>query len=143
MLEIRAREVKDANGFIAYCRQQLGLPAPQQKDYKVVGRLAKAIFDAHPGTDWSTLVSVADWCKGQRRRFTSPGHVVSQFRYAYAARAVEIPELQDPVDMEVQEALTVETDPAWRARLIRAQGATARREVLDEWKRSQLQLLAH
>lgn len=134
MLETRARDVCDARTFIAYARQHLGLPAPQGKDFAVVGRLAKEIFDKNPGTDWRTLVCVVDWCKGQRRRFPSAGAVVQQFRYAYAARAIDLPEQDSPVDIAIRDALLIENDPNWRMRLMRAQGQTARAEVLEEWR---------
>jgi hypothetical protein len=59
---------------------------------------------------------------------------VDQFRFAYAAHAIDITP-RDPNDLQgrIERALAMEDNPNWRSRLRRAVGAY-REEVLEEWE---------
>lgn len=87
---------------------------------------------------WPTLVRAAQWCRSKRKRPTSVGFIVSKM-LAWAWQDGALPEL-DPTlfrDQQVERgialALEQEKDPAWRDRLIGAEGV-GRGEVLAAWQ---------
>lgn len=129
---LRPYQVTDAKTFTNWVQSTYGVPHPTVADIKTLNGKARKLFEENPGTDWTTLVQVAQWCASKKRRMARVWNYVDQFRFAWAAHAVEIAS-PDSLDERVMAALAMEQDPAWRARLRRAVGSH-REEVLSEWE---------
>lgn len=130
----KAEEVKDAKTFAAWAQATLGCPHANLSDMKMLQKKAKDLFATEPGTDWQTLVKVGLWCRSKKRRLARVGFVVDQFRWAYAAGAVNTQQLvDDDLEKQMAAALAKETDPNWTARLRRT-APSAQRAVLREWR---------
>lgn len=127
----KAHEVHDGKSFAAWAQAHLGVPGPTAKDFPILNKKAKTLFLSHPGTDWQTIVQVAQWCQSKKRRCARVWGYIDQYRYAWAAHAIELPR-PDPLADEINAAIEQELDPNWRSRLRRAAGSV-RSEVLIEW----------
>ncbi len=134
--EVRASDVVDAKTFARFTQQNFGTPYATVSDLQNLGKQAKDLFANHPNTNWQTLVQVAYWCHRKKRRMARVFYYVSQFRWAYADGAITLEgsKLGKVWQSEIDRALAVETNEAWRARLMRADGPHAQREVLEQWK---------
>lgn len=128
------REVHDARTLCNWASAAYGVPAPTKADFPVLNKKASVLFESSPGTDWQTLVKVIKWCHQNKRRYGRIWRYVDQYRYAWAAGAVDLPG-NDSLSVQINEACAVEEDVIWRTRLRRAAGHH-RAEVLDEWKKS-------
>lgn len=126
-----ASEVKDATTFCAWVQGYLGGPYPTKGDFAILNKKASEFFRNYENADWQTLVQVAEWCQSRKRRMARVWNYVDQFRFAYAAHAIELKPRND-LDTQIAEALRVEKNPNWRSRLRRAVGVY-REEVLEEW----------
>lgn len=134
LLPTLAGEVKDAVTLCRWASAAYGVPSPTIKDIATLNKKAKALFQSVDGADWQTIVQVVKWCHQRKRRYGRIWAYVDQYRNAWADGAIEFQgdtTLQD----RINEALQVETDPAWRSRLLRAAGDT-REGVLQEWNDS-------
>jgi len=137
----KVEDVVDGKSFARYCQQRMGIPYPTGKQIAILNRSLKAFFKEYPHCDYRTLVRVADWCHARKKRYATPEGVVSSYRYAWAAGA--IPELTgalEPIDEALEasivKALEVESDPAWRERLIGSTGS-GRKLVYEAWSKTQ------
>lgn len=129
---VRATEVKDWASFAKWTQANFGVPGITQKDIAILKSKSKKFFAEYPGTDWQTLVQVANWCASKKRRVARVWAYVDMYRYAWADHAIDI-HRQDDLDEAIEAALQMETDPAWRSRLRRSVGAY-RKEVYEEWQ---------
>lgn len=138
MTSIPTREdVKNAATYIDWAKATIGVPAPSVDERKILGKKARELFEQNPGTNWQTIVDVTLWCKQRKRRYPRVWQYVEQYRYAYAAGAIDIAvQLNDDLELAIEEALDEETDPMWRSRIRRAAGDEARERVLEEWRQS-------
>lgn len=129
----KASEVVDARSFCAWTRAYLGTPSPTLQDLKILNKKASEFFVEY-GTDWATLVQVAQWCHQKKRRMGRVWGYVDQYRWAYADGAID---LSTPAEVAVGDsilhALGQETRPEWRSRLRKATG-DSRELVLKEWE---------
>lgn len=82
---------------------------------------------------WMTAV----YCAGDRRILVrTHSELLSHYREAYdAERSRVLQQKQEDANERLALALDVETDPAWRSRLMRAT-PDSRERVLTEWKES-------
>jgi hypothetical protein len=124
--------------FAEYAQQRLGVPWPTQKDLNILRAKIGEFFRHYNKVTYYTLCRVVDWCRARRRRFGRVWMVIGEFRNAFAAGA--LPELEpdatdERVEARITVALTSETQPAWRARLIGAEGRTARTRAVQDWER--------
>lgn len=131
----RPEHITTARDFSAWAQAYHGVPYATTQDIKILQKKARQLFENHPGTSWQTLVAVATWMRSKKRRPARVHHIVDQFRWAYAAGAIDLAiHVDDELEEEVNEAIAVETDASWRLRLLRAAGNEAKRKVLDEWR---------
>lgn len=138
-------DVKDVKTFARYCQQTMGIPLPRLKDYPILAKQVKLIFDQHPTADWQTICKLVDWARNRKKRYAFPQMLVSSYRLAWADGY--LPELDpshaDPETEEgIAQALLTEKDPEWRRRLIRAHGVVGRKKVYDAWKAEQSSFLS-
>lgn len=134
--ELRPQDVKDGKTFARFVQQRYGTPYPTHKSLAILNRQAKALFKEHPDCNWRTLVEVAQYCHGKKRRMPEAYFYVNQFRWAYADGAIQLrPVAEMEIEDGIKEALEVERDPEWRSSLMRADGVTARRAVLTNWRK--------
>jgi len=134
--EIRSVDVNSAKTFSLFCTQNFGTPYATIGDLKMLGKQTKDLFGNHPNTDWQTMVQVAFWCHRKKRRMARVGQYVNQFRWAYADGAINLEgNVNDALlDERIGKALFMEKNDSWRSRLMRADGAAAKTEVLNEWE---------
>lgn len=125
-------EVVDHLTFYHWARSITGMPSATIKDIGLLQKTAKKFFEENPGTDWQTLCKVVLWCKAKRIRCKAVWGYVMQYSKAWADGVFDL-DMTDDLSIKVQEALELETDPAWRSRLQRVTGS-ARAEVLREWQ---------
>lgn len=135
--EVRREDVKDAQTFSKFCQQNFGVPYATIKDMAILKKNAKVLFQEHPNLDWQSMVQVAYWCHAKKRKIARTFYYVNQFRWAYADGAITLEspsEAAKDVDERLREALIEEHNLAWRAKLSRADGTEAKREVLRQWE---------
>jgi hypothetical protein len=135
--EVRREDVKDAQTFSKFCQQNFGVPYATAKDLAILKRNAKVLFAEHPNLDWQSMVQVAYWCHAKKRKIARTYYYINQFRWAYADGAITLESHSveaTEVDERMRLALLEETNTAWRARLSRADGSAAKREVLQQWE---------
>ncbi len=131
-----------AKAFCSYVQQSVGVPHPTIKDVVLVRKKAKEFFANYPNTDWRTLCRIAAWCKARKIRLSRPWKIIDRFREAYVGGF--LPELDnanrvdEDIETQIQTALQVESNEAWRRRLIMAQGVELRRMAISEWKKEQV-----
>jgi hypothetical protein len=133
---IRPDAVCDIDTAKQYVMQQVGIGYVTVKDTAVFRKKVKELFENYPGADWQTIVRTTEWAKSRRRRFAHLFQLVEAVRYAYEDGY--LPEL-DPrhngdLDEQIREVLRAEEDPAWRRRLMLAQGMQAKVAVLEMWQ---------
>lgn len=131
----KAEEVKNAVTLCRWASAAYGVPAPTVKDIATLNKKAKALFTSVEGSDWQTIVQVVKWCHQRKRRYGRIWAYVEQYRNAWADGAIEF-HGDTTLEDRIAEALQVEMNPAWRARLLRAAGDT-REGVLKEWESHQ------
>lgn len=131
---VRGVEVHNATTLCNWASAKYGVPPPTQKDIKILNKKARDLFESVPGTDWQTIVEVIKWCHQRKRRYGRIWSYLAQYRFAWAAGAITLPEV-DGLNDRINAAIAVETNPAWRSRLRRAAGEH-REEVLSEWELS-------
>lgn len=129
---VKSSEVCDARTLYNWAQAAYGVPPLTQKDWAVVNKKAQDLFENVPGTDWQTIVQVIKWCHQNKRRCPRLWLYIDKYRDAWAAHAIDLP-ITGQIEDRMAEALAVETDSAWRARLMRAAGEY-REEVLKEWQ---------
>lgn len=126
--------------FAEYVQQTLGVPWPTQRDMVILRKKVNDFFELYPQADYRTLCRVVVFMRSRKRRVSRMWMVVEEFRKAWAAG--QLPELDpgyvrdDGIKTLIEEALTVETDPVWRRRLLLAQGPASQREVYVSWQQS-------
>lgn len=134
--ELKPADVKNATTFARFCQQRYGTPYATRKSLAILNKQAKALFAEHPDCNWRTLVEVAQWCHGKKRRVPEAYSYVQQFRWAYADGAIQLRPLAEmELEDDIKAALEIETDPEWRASLMRADGVAAKRTVLTNWRK--------
>lgn len=131
---VMAKDVKDAATFIKWAETNVGIPYVTINDKKILGKKAKDLFKHHPGTDWQTIVQVAQWCVSRKRRCGRVWQYVDQYRWAYASGAISISPVLSDEEQDLEAEIMTVVDPVWRARLLRAVGTKAKRAVLDEFQ---------
>lgn len=134
------KDVTDVKSFARFCQQTMGMPLPRLKDYPILAKQVKMVFDQHPNADWQTICKLTEWARNRKKRFAYPQQLVSQYRLAWADGY--LPELDpthaDPeTEAGIAQALETEKDPEWRRRMIRAQGVNGRRKVYEAWRAEQ------
>lgn len=140
--ELGPEDVKDGKTFARFCQQRYGTPYPTGKGLMILNKQAKTLFEEHPDVDWKTLVDVAQWCHGKKRRVGQAYQYVTQFRWAYADGAIKLtPTAELAVRGEITHALEHETDPEWRERIIRADGVDAQRAILELWRKERVEVV--
>lgn len=138
---ISSEDVVDWKSFADYAQQEAGIPRPTQKQIAQLRAAANQFFEEYPHTSWGTLAKIVDWAKARRQRYATPSNLIrGGFRFAW--QDGYLPELDpdyadvDPdLAIDIERALEVETDPAWRRRLIVANGRGQREETYREWSR--------
>lgn len=133
---MRAEAVHDFETCEQFVMQQVGIGHVTTNDRAIFKRKIRELFENYPDADWRTLVRTAEWAKARRRRFARLFQLVEAVRYAYEDGY--LPEL-DPsgtgdIDAQIREVLQEEDDPAWRRRLLVAQGMQAKLAVLEMWQ---------
>ena len=133
---MRAEKVCDLDTCEQFIMQQVGIGHVTANDRGIFKKKVQELFDHYPEADWQTLVRTAEWAKTRRRRYARLFQLVEAVRYAYEDGY--LPEL-DPrgtgdVDAQIREVLQEEQDPAWRRRLLVAQGMQAKLAVLEMWQ---------
>lgn len=123
--------------FAEYVQQKLGVPWPTQKDFTILRHKITEFFEHYPKCTYYTLCRVVEWARSRRRRYDRVWKVIDAFRYAWIDGV--LPELDpdqtdDNVEARINAALTVETSTWWRRCLLGATGATARRQIIEEWE---------
>lgn len=132
-------EVVDAESYTRYVCQTVGSPW-SYKDVVIMKKKVRVFFEAYPHCTYSTLVHVAHWARAKKKRPAHAYYLVDMARYAWQDGA--LPEM-DPanvrsdVDDLIHQALEQETDPAWRRRLMTAEGA-GKRMVYENWTKKSL-----
>lgn len=124
------------DAFVCYSQQVLGVPWPTQKDKNALRKQVREFFARYPRADYRTLCRVVQWNRSRNRRFRSVVYVVDTWKDCWVQGKLpelDPPRVDDEVEERIAEAITVETDPYWRRRLIGAQGREARRQTLSEW----------
>lgn len=134
--ELVANAPDPTRAFAFYVQQVLGVPLATAKDLVVLRQRINDVFDRCPQATYYTLCRVVGWARRKRIRRARVYLVVDLLPEAWADRA--LPELDEPVvdkkvEQRIADALTVETDPSWRRRLIGAMGTSARSRVLNDW----------
>jgi hypothetical protein len=123
--------------FAEYATQIAGAPWATVRDLTVLRQRIGDIFDRYPQATYYTLCRVVQYCLRKGLRFSRIYFYIDEpFRKAWAERA--LPELDEPVrdegiEQRIADALQVETDPAWRRRLICCMGTSARSRTLADW----------
>lgn len=125
--------------FSEYAQQVMGVPFATVKDIVLLRQRVRDVFDRCPQANYYTLCRVVNWAKTKRVRKPRVYMIIDLVPEAWADKA--LPELDAPVrdehvEQRMADALRVETDPAWRRRLIGAIGKNARNRVLNDWMQS-------
>jgi hypothetical protein len=135
---IRPEQVVDPETFATYAQQTLGCPYPPLRDMILLRTKIKEFFAEKPQADYYTLCRIVQWAKANKRRPAAVWKIPPMWAWAWEDNA--LPEL-DPdqlkdkdLERRIALALEVETDPAWRRRLIGSESVEKRREVYDSWK---------
>ena len=118
----------------AYIEQALGVAFPTKKDITILRKRVYEILDRYPRADFYTLCKVVAFNRQRRRRFARVYTVVDSFREAMAAGWLPELTVETCLKERVQEILTHETDPDWRARLISCPDDEARQVIINEWE---------
>lgn len=123
--------------FAEYAQQKLGVPWPTQKDLAILRHKITEFFTHYPKLTYYTLCRVVEWARSRHRRYDRVWKVIDAFRYAWTDGV--LPELDpnqtdDTVEARINAALIVETSPTWRRHLLGATGASARRQIIEEWE---------
>lgn len=133
---ITSDSVCDIDTAKQFVMQQVGIGYVTQKDTAVFRKKVKELFENYPGADWQTIVRTAEWAKARRRRYAHLFQLVEAVRYAYEDGY--LPELDrnntENIDEQIRDVLRTEDDPAWRRRLMVAQGMQAKMAVLEMWQ---------
>lgn len=138
-------QVNDAQTLARYIEQTTGTPWATLQDIILLKKKSKEFFTRYPYLDYSTLCHIADWCQRKRRRYSNVWKVIDSFRYAYEDGA--LPEIdmarQDPIlEHNICVAVEKEPDQLWRMKLMGERGIDARKELLDNWRRTREPMLA-
>lgn len=136
---IRPESVKDMDSAEQFIKQQIGIGYVTLKDGVIFRKKVTEMFKNYPGSSWQTLVRTTEWAKSRRKRYARLHELVEAVRFAYADGY--LPELdannEEKIDAEIRSVLQTEMDPAWRRRLLVAQGMRAKMSVLEDWHASQ------
>lgn len=131
-------EVNSAETFAQFCQQRLGTPYPTGRQIAALKRNVNVFFEQNPQANYGTLVRTVDWCKNRRKRPPHAAGVISNVRFAF--RDGYLPELNPNSEEEdvtteslIKEAVSVETDPWWKDRLLGGKTAKARYEIYESW----------
>lgn len=136
---LTAQDVVDYDTLAEYARQRLGTPRLMGKAIAGFRGGVKQFLTANPQATYYTLTRLVDYCVAKKIRPKVPWGFISLYHRAWAdGWLTEFePVTKDPeVEAAIADALAVEDDPEWRARLYGAQGADVRKEVLERWQRS-------
>jgi hypothetical protein len=132
---ITLEEVVDHKTFCQYSSQVAGIPYPTNSHLNKAKTLLAELFEMYPALTWKGLCQLPLWAKHRKKRYAHCLQLINAYRFAY--QDGWLPEIDvDAVDRQMEEkinqALEIETDPAWRRRLLSSRG-TARREVYERW----------
>lgn len=128
--------VTNPRAFSTYSHQMLGTKKVTPKEFPGFVAQIGRFFKERPRATWATLVRTIDYMRAKRRRVCYPTAVLKFVNMAYTDGF--LPELDvtscerdDDLEVLINKALTVETNPGWRRMLEGCRGD--RHGLYNEW----------